>query len=87
MHATPDSATAPVAPHRIVQWERSDAASLHAFALGALSASTRSRTPRMRNSRFTIARLLGVIVIFSMFLTALRSGSNDWFKLIHNFRR
>jgi hypothetical protein len=37
----------------------------------------------MRRSRFTIARLLGAIVILSLFFAGLRSGSNDWFKLIY----
>ncbi len=37
----------------------------------------------MPRSRFTIAGLLGVIVILSMFFAGLRSGSNDWFKLIY----
>jgi hypothetical protein len=37
----------------------------------------------MRRSRFTIAGLLGVIVMLSMFFAGLRSGSNDWFKLIY----
>ncbi len=37
----------------------------------------------MRRSRFTIAGLLGVIVILSMIFAGLRSGSNDWFKLIY----
>jgi hypothetical protein len=37
----------------------------------------------MRKSRITIARLLGVIVILGMIFAGLRSGSNDWFKLIY----
>jgi hypothetical protein len=37
----------------------------------------------MPPSRFTIAGLLGVIVILSMFFAGLSSGSNDWFKLIY----
>lgn len=37
----------------------------------------------MPKSRLTIAGLLVLIVILSMLLTALRSGSNDWFKLIY----
>jgi hypothetical protein len=35
----------------------------------------------MPKSRMTIASLLGLIAIVAMILTALRSGSNDWFKL------
>jgi hypothetical protein len=34
----------------------------------------------MRHVRFTIARLLGLILFFGVVLAGLRSGSNDWFK-------
>lgn len=37
----------------------------------------------MRHPRFTIARLLGVILILGLVFAGLRSGSNDWFKLIY----
>lgn len=37
----------------------------------------------MRPLRFTIARLLCVILFFGIGLAGLRSGSNDWFKLIY----
>jgi hypothetical protein len=37
----------------------------------------------MPKSRFTIARVLGLIIILAVFLTGLRSGSNDWFGLIY----
>ena len=37
----------------------------------------------MHHGRFTIARLLGAIIFFGIVLAGLRSGSNDWFKLIY----
>jgi hypothetical protein len=37
----------------------------------------------MRKNRFTIARLLGAIVVLAMIFAGLRSGSNDWFTLIY----
>ncbi len=36
----------------------------------------------MHHGRFTIARLLGSIMFFGIVLAGLRSGSNDWFKLM-----
>ena len=38
----------------------------------------------MRQSRFTIARMLGIIMLFGIVFAGLRSGSNDWFKLIYS---
>jgi hypothetical protein len=37
----------------------------------------------MQHVRFSIARLLGVIVVCGIILAGLRSGSNDWFKSIY----
>lgn len=37
-----------------------------------------------RRSRVTIASLLGVIMFFAIVFAGLRSGSNDWFKLIYS---
>jgi hypothetical protein len=37
----------------------------------------------MHHGRFTIARLLGAIMFFGIVFAGLRSGSNDWFKLIY----
>ncbi|SIO60501.1 hypothetical protein SAMN05444166_6416 [Singulisphaera sp. GP187] len=38
----------------------------------------------MQPPRFTIARLLVLIVFFGIVFAGLRSGSNDWFKLIYS---
>jgi hypothetical protein len=38
----------------------------------------------MRHVRFTIAKLLGVVLFFGVVLAGLRSGSNDWFKAIYS---
>jgi hypothetical protein len=37
----------------------------------------------MYYSRITIASLLGVVLFFGIVFARLRSGSNDWFKLIY----
>ena len=37
----------------------------------------------MHHGRFTIARLLVAIMFFGIVFGGLRSGSNDWFKLIY----
>jgi hypothetical protein len=37
----------------------------------------------MTKGRFTIARLLAAICLLGIVLAGLRSGSNDWFKLIY----
>jgi hypothetical protein len=38
----------------------------------------------MRQSRLTIARMLGIIMLCGIVFAGLRSGSNDWFKLIYS---
>lgn len=38
----------------------------------------------MPHPRFTIARLLALILFFGIIFAGLRSGSDDWFKLIYS---